>query len=105
MLPDTLPLIGNEYGDWLCVRVDEDNRFGELVHWYHGGGDWIPVGKSIAEAVLHDIVDQFRPRKGQVLRGSSRKHCSRAPQPSHSTDKRRAPPELDAELLTGISEQ
>ncbi len=71
MLPDTLPLIGNEYGDWLCVRVDEDNRFGELVHWYHGGGDWIPVGKSIAEAVLHDIVDQFRPRKGQVLRGAA----------------------------------
>ncbi len=70
MLPDTLPLIGNEYGDWLCVRVDSSNRFGELVHWYHGGGDWIPVGRTIAEAVLHDIVDQFRPRVGQVLRGA-----------------------------------
>lgn len=71
MLPDTLPLIGNEYGDWLCVRVNESNRFGELVHWYHGGGDWIPVGRTIAEAVLHDIVDQYRPRIGQVLRGAS----------------------------------
>lgn len=71
MLPDTLPIIGNEYGDWLCVRVDASNRFGELVHWYHGGGDWIPVGRTIAEAVLHDIVDQFRPRVGQVLRGAA----------------------------------
>ncbi len=71
MMPDTLPLIGNEYGDWLCVRVDEANRFGELVHWYHGGGDWIPVGRTIAEAVLHDVVDQFRPRVGQVLRGAA----------------------------------
>ncbi len=71
MLPDTLPLIGNEYGDWLCVRVNSSNRFDELVHWYHGGGDWIPVGRTIAEAVLHDIVDQFRPRVGQVLRGAA----------------------------------
>ncbi|MDX1929701.1 MAG: hypothetical protein SFV81_24455 [Pirellulaceae bacterium] len=71
MLPDTLPLVGNEYGDWLCVRIDSDNRLGELLHWYHGGGDWIPVGRTIAEAVLHDIVDQFRPRVGQVLRGAA----------------------------------
>lgn len=70
MLPDTLPIIGNEYGDWICVRVDQHNQFGELNHWYHGGGDWIPVGHSIAEAVLHDAVDQFRPRSGQVLRGA-----------------------------------
>ena len=71
MLPDTLPIVGNEYGDWICVRVDEQNRFGELIHWYHGGGDWIPVGSSMAEAVLHDVVDQFRPRSGQVLRGAT----------------------------------
>ncbi len=71
MLPDTLPILGNEYGDWICVRVDEQNRFGELIHWYHGGGDWIPVGHSIAEAALHDAVDQFRPRVGQVLRGAA----------------------------------
>ena len=71
MLPDILPIIGNEYGDWLCVRVDSTNRLGELVHWYHGGGDWIPVGRTIAEAVLHDVVDQFRPRVGQVLRGAA----------------------------------
>jgi len=71
MLPDTLPLLGNEYGDWICVRVNEENHFDELVHWYHGGGDWIPVGRSMAEAVLHDAIDQFRPRVGQVLRGAA----------------------------------
>ena len=70
MLPDTLPILGNEYGDWICVRVDEQNRLGELIHWYHGGGDWIPVGRTIAEAALHDAVDQLRPRSGQVLRGA-----------------------------------
>jgi len=71
MLPDSLPILGNEYGDWICVRINEQNRFGELIHWYHGGGDWIPVGHSIAEAALHDAVDQFRPRVGQVLRGAA----------------------------------
>ena len=25
MLPDTLPIIGNEYGDWLCLRIDADD--------------------------------------------------------------------------------
>ena len=71
MLPDSLPIVGNEYGDWICVRVDEHSSFGELIHWYHGGGDWVPVGESIAEAALHDAVDQFRPRVGQVLRGAA----------------------------------
>lgn len=81
MLPDSLPIIGNEYGDWLCVRIENNNQFGELIHWYHGGGDWIPVGRSIAEAVLHDIVDQFRPRIGQVLRGAAE-----STSPEHLTD-------------------
>ena len=70
MLPDALPILGNDYGDWICVRVDESNRFGELLHWYHGGGDWIPLGYRLAEAVLHDAIDQFRPRTRQVLRGA-----------------------------------
>lgn len=71
MLPDTLPVIGNEYGDWICVRIEADGRLGELLHWYHGGGDWVPVGASLAEAILHDVVDQFRPVGYQVLRGAS----------------------------------
>lgn len=71
MLPDTLPVLGNQYGDWICVRFGEDNRLNELIHWYHGGGDWIPVGSTIEEAVLHDIVDQFRPARQQMLRGAA----------------------------------
>ncbi len=70
MLPDTLPIVGNEYGDWLCVRVLPSGDLGELVYWYHGGGDWIPVGTRIAEALLHDAVDQFRSLRPQMLRGA-----------------------------------
>lgn len=70
MLPDTLPLIGNQYGDWICVRVLGDGSLGELLHWYHGGGDWIPLGSDLAEVVVHDVVDHFRPIGGQMLRGA-----------------------------------
>ena len=71
MLPDTLPILGNEYGDWICVRVTAENTLGELLYWYHGGGDWIPVGSTLAEAILHDVVDQFRPVRKQMLRGAA----------------------------------
>lgn len=71
MLPDTLPLVGNAYGDWICVRVTDNHEFGELIHWYHGGGDWIPLGNRLAEAILHDAVDQFRPLRRQMLRGAA----------------------------------
>ena len=70
MLPDTLPIIGNQYGDWICARVRVDGTLGELIHWYHGGGDWIPVGGRIEEALLHDAVDQYRPIRQQMLRGA-----------------------------------
>lgn len=71
MLPDTLPIIGNSYGDWLCARIDENNGFGELIYWYHGGGDWIPVGKNLSEALLHDAIDHFRPIRKQAVRGAT----------------------------------
>ncbi len=70
MLPDTLPILSNGYGDWICVRVGADGQFGELLHWYHGGGDWIPVGQNLAEAILHDAVDVHRPVRKQMLRGA-----------------------------------
>lgn len=70
MLPDTLPLITNDYGDWICVRVGSDDHLGELLHWYHGGGDWIPLGTCLAEMVVHDAVDQLRPIGRQMLRGA-----------------------------------
>lgn len=70
MLPDTLPLIGNEYGDWICVRVLPNGELDELIYWYHGGGDWIPLGRRLAEALLHDTVDPFRQVRSQMLRGA-----------------------------------
>jgi hypothetical protein len=71
MQPDAIPLIGNAYGDWICARITENNQFGELIHWYHGGGDWIPVGSCLAEAILHDAIDQYRPVQKQMLRGAA----------------------------------
>lgn len=70
MLPDSIPILGNAYGDWFCVRVNADGGLGELLHWYHGGGDWIPLGESLVGACLHDAVDQFRPPASQMLRGA-----------------------------------
>ena len=60
MLPDTLPLVSNGYGDWWCLRVGADNDITEVVQWLHGGGDWLPVGKSIAEAALWDTIHRWR---------------------------------------------
>ena len=56
MLPDSLPVLGNEYGDWLCLRVDEHNTVSDVIYWCHGGGDWIPYGATFAEAVLYDAA-------------------------------------------------
>lgn len=71
MPPNFLPLVGNNQGDWLCLRVgltDPDGQLGsqscrdtfgdlvptDVVHWYHGGGDWLPWGDGLAEALLFD---------------------------------------------------
>ncbi|HBV63905.1 MAG TPA: hypothetical protein DEF45_12875 [Rhodopirellula sp.] len=51
---DLIPVIGNTSGDWLCVRVGENNEASEVVQWYHGGGDWIPWGRDIAQAIVFD---------------------------------------------------
>lgn len=60
MLPDTLPLVGNNYGDWWCLRVGPDDTIVEVIQWSHGGGDYLPVGKTIAEAVLWDRLQSCR---------------------------------------------
>ncbi|MCO8124832.1 hypothetical protein NHH03_24050 [Stieleria sp. TO1_6] len=65
---DFLPILGNQMGDWLCLRFRADNSASQIVHWYHGGGDWIPWGDSLAEAIL---FDSFRQR----LPGSIRDHA------------------------------
>lgn len=59
MLPDTLPIVGNDYGDWLCLRVQADGSVREVLHWSHGGGDWIPYGRSLAEALIYDAASRI----------------------------------------------
>lgn len=61
MPPDTLPVLGNKYGDWLCLRVGADDGAAEVLHWYHGGGDWIPWGANLAEAIAFDVVRRVLP--------------------------------------------
>lgn len=64
MLPDTLPLIGNQYGDWLCARVAADGSIADIIHWTHVGGDWIPYGRNLAEALLYDAASRrLYPRR------------------------------------------
>lgn len=67
MMPDTLPLIGNDYGDWLCLRIARDGGVSELVHWSHCGGDWIPYGRSLAEGLLYDMAVRFLQPAGSHL--------------------------------------
>ncbi len=70
MPPNFLPLVGNGTGDWLCVRLlDPDvaaqtGRLTDICHWYHGGGDWLPWGDRLSEALLFDWLLLFLPQSG-----------------------------------------
>ena len=78
---DLIPLVGNTSGDWLCVRVGEDSHASEVVQWYHGGGDWIPWGRDIAQAIIFDgLIDRISP--------DSRRHAvpAVAPRSTSHTD-------------------
>lgn len=56
-----LPLISNDAGDYLCVRMTDDGRLRQIVHWFHGGGDWIPWGENLAEAIAIDAWSNHLP--------------------------------------------
>jgi hypothetical protein len=58
---DMIPMVGNDSGDYLCARVGPDNTITEFVHWYHGGGDWIPWGNRLQEAVVFDVLGTRLP--------------------------------------------
>lgn len=79
---DLIPLIGNTSGDWLCVRIDENSLASEVVQWYHGGGDWIPWGNDLAQAIVFDgFIDR--------ISADSRRHAIPAIiQPSNVHDDR-----------------
>lgn len=74
MPPDFLPLLGNTAGDWLCARIGAEGCGDQIVHWYHGGGDWIPWGRTLAEAIVFDAVHARLP-------GPSRRHSVPAESP------------------------
>ncbi len=60
MLPDLLPMLTNGIGDWLCARIGADNTIVEVVHWYHGGGDYMPYGSDLAQAIAFaNLADRF----------------------------------------------
>ena len=58
---DCLPILSNKIGDWLCVRIDANNQASQIIHWFHGGGDWIPWGNHLAEAIAFDAVADRYP--------------------------------------------
>ncbi|HIF34443.1 MAG TPA: hypothetical protein EYG57_10345 [Planctomycetes bacterium] len=64
MPPDMLPLVGNNYGDWLAARIGFDGEITEVVHWCHAGGDWLRYGSTLAEALLFDGL--LRCRHGRT---------------------------------------
>ncbi len=63
MLPDSLPIVSNDYGDCWCARIGASGEITEVIQWSHGGGDWMPVGKHIGEAGLWDYVQHWRTRR------------------------------------------
>lgn len=67
MPPDLIPLLGNTMGDWLCGRVGADNTITEVVHWYHGGGDCLPYGDTLAEAIIYDALAGRFPGRDRGL--------------------------------------
>ncbi|TWU48318.1 SMI1/KNR4 family protein [Rubripirellula reticaptiva] len=68
MNANLVPLIANMAGDWLCGRIDPDNRIGQIVQWYHGGGDWIIWGNDLPEAIAFDALVSRLP-------GQRRRHA------------------------------
>ncbi len=105
---DMLPILGNSAGDWLCVRIDQHNRASEIVQWYHGGGDWLPWGRSIADAILFDSLSERLP-------SPARRHAlpAESPRPANPDDDdpilswacRHVAPQVSALLDPSITEQ
>lgn len=77
MPPNFMPLVGNGGGDWLCLRLldpdvaESTGQRSDVCHWYHGGGDWLPWGDQLSEALLFDWVLPHLPE-------SDRRHADPA---------------------------
>ncbi len=71
MNADLVPIVSNGAGDWLCASMGADNVLSKIVHWYHGGGDWIEWGDDLAQAIVFDAIQSRLP-------GSRRRHATPA---------------------------
>lgn len=49
-----IPIATGRHGDSLCLRIRDDGLWSGVVQWYHGGGDCLDFGQTIAEAILLD---------------------------------------------------
>jgi hypothetical protein len=69
MLPDTLPILANGFGDFLCTRFRHDGTLYEIIEWQHEGAYWRHYGYSIAEALELNRWE-YRSSNGDDSRGS-----------------------------------
>jgi hypothetical protein len=44
MLPDTIPILANGAGDYLCARFNHDGTLSEIIEWRHEGYHWRHFG-------------------------------------------------------------
>src|SRR5207237_7281850 len=56
MLPDTVPVLGNLGGDYLCLRINPNGSVAEVVAWLHEGSFWSSYGNTFCEALLFDAA-------------------------------------------------
>ena len=73
--PDMIPLVGNDYGDWLAARIGFEGQIREVVYWCHGGGDWLCYGDSLPEALIFDAYFHFRYGQRPHQLDPSRSHA------------------------------
>jgi hypothetical protein len=56
MLPDTLPILGNGFGDDIAVRFNSDGSVREFICWLHENCEWNPAGQTLSQVILFDAA-------------------------------------------------
>ncbi|MBN2020866.1 MAG: hypothetical protein JW749_11665 [Sedimentisphaerales bacterium] len=62
MLPDTLPILGNGFGDDIAVRFNSDGSVREFIRWLHETCEWTPAGQSLSQVILFDSARRLLER-------------------------------------------
>jgi hypothetical protein len=84
MLPDTMPLLANGMGDYLCARFTNNGTLSEIIEWCHEGAGWRHYGYSIDQAIAFDQMEYRQsndigdPEDSQLLARVSRVAMSEA---------------------------